>query len=125
MPQDAGVGGRLIGVRIGRGQSQQWLHVFTTLLLPQAEVVDLYGRRWNIETDLRSLKRTVSLHHVAARNESMMGKELLTARGFRECWTPPRRANIRNANSAAPIPELSADAPTPFAPARIKLNELI
>jgi DDE family transposase len=79
MPQDAGIGGRLISVRIGRGQSKQWLHLFTTLLLPQSEVVDLYGRRWNIETDLRSLKRTVSLHHVAARNESMMGKELLTA----------------------------------------------
>jgi putative transposase len=79
MPQDASIGGRLISVRIGRGKSKQWLHLFTTLLLPQSEVVELYGKRWNIETDLRSLKRTVSLRHVAARNESMMGKELLTA----------------------------------------------
>ena len=39
----------------------------------------LYGKRWNIETDLRSLKRTVRLHHIAVRNESMMEKELLTA----------------------------------------------
>jgi hypothetical protein len=30
------------------------------------------------QTDLRSLKRTVNLHHIAARNESMMEKELLT-----------------------------------------------
>ncbi len=67
-------GGRLISVRIGRGQSKQWLHLFTTLTLPQAEVVQQYGQRWNIETDLRSLKRTVGLHYIAARKESMMEK---------------------------------------------------
>jgi hypothetical protein len=78
MPQDANICGRLISVRVGRGQSKQWLHLFTTLTLPQAEVVELYAKRWNIETDLRSLKRTVNLHHIAARNESMMEKELLT-----------------------------------------------
>ena len=43
------------------------------------QLLALYGKRWRIETDLRSLKRTVRLHHVAARNESMMEKELLTA----------------------------------------------
>jgi len=79
MPQDANICGRLISVRVGRGQSKQWLHLFTTLTLPQAEVVELYAKRWNIETDLRSLKRTVRLHHIGARNESMLEKELLTA----------------------------------------------
>ena len=39
----------------------------------------LYAKRWRIEADLRSLKRTVRLHHVAARNQSTMEKELLTA----------------------------------------------
>src|SRR5882757_6518673 len=42
MPQDANICGRLISVRVGRGQSKQWLHLFTTLTLPQAEVVELY-----------------------------------------------------------------------------------
>jgi putative transposase len=79
MPEGAAVQGRLIALRLGRGKSGQWLYLFTTLKLPQAEVLALYGKRWKIETDLRSLKRTVRLHHMAARNESMMEKELLTA----------------------------------------------
>ena len=79
MPEGAAVEGRLIALRIGKGQSQEWLYLFTTVALPQAEVLAWYGKRWNIETDLRSLKRTVRLHHIAVRNESMMKKELLTA----------------------------------------------
>jgi len=79
MPEGAVIEGRLIAVRIGGGQSKQWLYLFTTVAFPQAEVVTLYGKRWNIETDLRSLKRTVRLHHIAVRNESMMEKELFTA----------------------------------------------
>ena len=43
------------------------------------EILALYGRRWNIETDLRSLKRTVRLHHINAKSEDMMEKELLMA----------------------------------------------
>ena len=79
MPEGAAVQGRLMALRIGRGRSKEWLYLFTTLHLPQAEVLALYGKRWKIETDLRSLKRTVRLHHIAARNQSMMEKELLTA----------------------------------------------
>jgi len=79
MPEGALVEGRLIAARIGRGKSKEWLYLFTTLALPQEEVVALYGKRFRIETDLRSLKTTVRLHHIAARNESMMEKELLTA----------------------------------------------
>jgi hypothetical protein len=79
MPEDASVEGRFIAARIGRGQSKEWLYLFTTLALPPGEVVALYGKRYQIETDLRSLKRTVRLYHIAARNESMMEKELLTA----------------------------------------------
>jgi hypothetical protein len=81
MPEGASVQGRLIAVRIGRGKSKEWLYLFTTAELPREQVLALYGKRWNIETDLRSLKRTVQLHHITARNESMMEKELLTAVG--------------------------------------------
>jgi hypothetical protein len=81
MPAGASVPGRLIAARIGRGKSKAWLYLFTTLDLPWEQVLAHYGKRWNIETDLRSLKRTVALHHIAVRNESMMEKELLTAMG--------------------------------------------
>jgi hypothetical protein len=79
MPEGASVEGRLISVRVGRGKSKQWLHLFSTRNAPAEELVALYGLRWRIETDLRSLKRTVRLHHIAVRKPSTMDKELLTA----------------------------------------------
>lgn len=76
---DASLQGRLIAWRVGRGKHQQWLYLFTTLVLPAEEVVELYGRRWRIETDLRSLKQTVRLQRISARSADMMEKELLVA----------------------------------------------
>lgn len=76
---EASVAGRLIAARIGRGKSKEWLFLFTTLALPAEEIVALYGRRWNIETDLRSLKRTVRLHHINVKSTDMLEKELLMA----------------------------------------------
>ena len=78
-PEDACVEGRLIAWRVGRGKHKQWLYLFTTSLLPAEQVVDLYGRRWNIETDLRSLKQTVRLQRITAQSIDMMEKELLVA----------------------------------------------
>jgi hypothetical protein len=76
---EVAVSGRLIASRVGRGKSKQWLYLFTTSGLPDAEVVSVYGQRWSIETDLRSLKRTVQLHHIQARSPEMMEKHLLMA----------------------------------------------
>jgi len=76
---DSTVTGRLIVARIGRGKSKEWLYLFTTLDWPAEEIVQLYGRRWNIETDLRSLKRTVRLHHINVKSVDMLEKELLIA----------------------------------------------
>jgi hypothetical protein len=78
-PTGACVEGRLIAWRVGRGKRKQWLYLFTTLSLTAEEVVELYGRRWNIETDLRSLKQTIRLQRIAARSADMMEKELLVA----------------------------------------------
>jgi hypothetical protein len=78
-PADASVEGRLIVWRVGRGKHQQWLYVFTTTSWPADEVVALYGRRWQIETDLRSLKQTVRLHRISAHSTNMVEKELLIA----------------------------------------------
>ena len=73
------VTGRLIVARIGRGKSKEWLYLFTTLDLPADELVQLYGRRWHMETDLRSRKRTVRLHHINAKSDDLLEKELLIA----------------------------------------------
>jgi hypothetical protein len=78
-PTDAVVHGRVVAARVGRGKSTHWLYLFTTLELPVEEIVEVYGRRWNIETDLRSLKRTVQLHHIRAKSEEMIEKEILMA----------------------------------------------
>src|SRR5260370_34496558 len=79
VPAEASVSGRLIAVRVGRGKSKQWLYLFTTLDWPVEKIVELYGGRWNIETDLRSLKRTVRLPHVQVNSPDMLEKELLMA----------------------------------------------
>ena len=42
-------------------------------------MVALYGQRWNIETDLRSLKHTVHLQELSSRSSDGMEKELLAA----------------------------------------------
>jgi IS4 transposase len=78
-PPDAGVQGRLIAWPVGRGKHKQWLYLFTTLALPAEQIVACYGKRWRIETDLRSLKQTVRLKHLLVQSADMMEKELLVA----------------------------------------------
>jgi hypothetical protein len=78
-PADAQLQGRLLAFRVGRGKSKQWLYLFTTMDLPAETVVALYGQRWNIETDLRSLKHTVHLQELSSRSSDGMEKELLAA----------------------------------------------
>jgi hypothetical protein len=53
--------------------------LFTTLTEPAAEVLRLYGLRWNIEIDLRSLKQTVRLHRLTVKSDDMVEKELWAA----------------------------------------------
>ncbi len=74
-PNDV-IQGRWIAWRIGRGKSKQWLYLFTTLLLAPEEVVEMYGKRWYIETDLRSLKQTVRLNHLSVRFGGHNGKRV-------------------------------------------------
>lgn len=55
------------------------LHFFTTLDSKPTRILALYNLRWNIETDLRSLKRTVELHQVTGKSQDMVEKEVLMA----------------------------------------------
>jgi hypothetical protein len=55
------------------------LCLFTTLAGEADEILALYKLRWNIETDLRSLKRTVNLHQIHGESVSVVEKEVLLA----------------------------------------------
>ena len=59
----------------------EMLFFFTTLDVKPKRILALYGLRWNIETDLRSLKRTVNLHQVTSKSQTMVEKEVLMAIG--------------------------------------------
>jgi hypothetical protein len=77
LPADAEVSGRLIVVTVAG--LREPLYLFTTLEDPVSAIGRMYLKRWNIETDLRSLKRTADLHHLTAKSLEMVEKELLAA----------------------------------------------
>jgi hypothetical protein len=77
LPADACIEGRLI---VSRPEgAQETLYLFTTLKEPAEQAVPLYKERWNIETDLRSLKEQVRLHTIPARSPDLVASELLIA----------------------------------------------
>jgi hypothetical protein len=74
------VEGRLVVCKIrGVGGKPQKLYLFTTLALSADQILEVYGYRWNIETDLRSLKQEVRLHMLDAKSKTMVEKELVLA----------------------------------------------
>lgn len=76
LPADAGVPGRIVACQVPGFRT---LYLFTTLTLPPAQLAALYLLRWNIETDLRSLKQTVQLQPIAAKSVAMVEKNILVA----------------------------------------------
>lgn len=78
IPATASVAGRLLAckVRDARGKWQK-LYFFTTFTLPPDQILRVYGYRWNIETDLLSLKREVRLHMLNVQSPDMAAKELV------------------------------------------------
>lgn len=78
LPAATALTGRVLVCAL-QGSREPLLCLFTTLQQPARDLAALYGLRWNIETDLRALKRTVRLHHIHARSNEMMEKELLSA----------------------------------------------
>jgi len=79
LTEDAMVPGRLITRLVGRGKHKQWLYLFTTWMIPDDAVVEWYGKRWNVESDLRSLKQTLRLRRINVRSTDMLDKELMIA----------------------------------------------
>ena len=63
-------------VQPSNGTAPFLLCLFTTLQIDQDQVLNLYGQRWNIETDLRSLKSTLQLDQLSCTTPEMVAKEL-------------------------------------------------
>jgi DDE family transposase len=78
LEEGAAVSGRLL-VHANPCRPRELLYLFTTMTLPAAEILEIYGLRWNVETDLRSLKRSVGLHQLSSKSTDMAEKELLSA----------------------------------------------
>jgi hypothetical protein len=78
LPPEACVRGRLIirEVQPDNGAVAFMLAVFTTLPSSHQEVFGLYGQRWAIETDLRTLKSTLSLDQLTCSTPDMVAKEI-------------------------------------------------
>ena len=78
LPPDASVSGRLIvrQVQPSNGAKPFLLALFTTLEDPAEPVVELYGKRWNMEVDLRSLKGTLRLEELTCESKEMVAKEI-------------------------------------------------
>jgi len=51
------------------------LYLFTTLSLPVEQLLQLYGQRWNVETDLRSLAKLRTRSVCMFSNDVDGGKE--------------------------------------------------
>jgi hypothetical protein len=81
LPVDCCVRGRLIvrNVYPSDGSASFKLYLFTTLDLLADEIVQLYGLRWNVETDLRTIKKTIRLEMLRCKTPGMVAKELVIA----------------------------------------------
>jgi len=81
LPANARVSGRLIvrKVQPSNGAEPFLLALFTTLEDPAEQVVELYGKRWNMEVDLRSLKGTLRLDQLTCTSTDMVAKEIHVA----------------------------------------------
>ena len=75
---DACVKGRLLVRRVqpDNGGDAFLLALFTTLSSSAEEVFKLYGKRWTIETDLRTLKSTLCLDQLTCSTSDMVAKEI-------------------------------------------------
>jgi hypothetical protein len=78
LPSGAVVNGWMVACR-KPGQIDEMLYFFTTLDLIPKRILAMYKLRWNVETDLRSLKSTLELHRLTSQTKAMVEKELLMA----------------------------------------------
>jgi hypothetical protein len=75
---EASVAGTVIvrQVQPSNGSAPFLLALFTTQSATGDQCLSLYGKRWDIETDLRSLKTTLALEQLRCTNPDMVAKEI-------------------------------------------------
>jgi len=78
LPANACPTGRLMirQVQPDNGAAPFLLALFTTQPSSEAEVFEPYGRRWAIETDLRTLRSTLQLDQLTCSTPDMVAKEI-------------------------------------------------
>lgn len=78
LARDACVRGRVLVRQVApdNGDDPFLLALFTTWDGTVAEAFDLYGKRWSIETDLRTLKSTLQLEDLTCKTPEMVAKEI-------------------------------------------------
>ena len=78
LPSDACVQGRLLVCQVQPSNQAApfLLALFTTSDADQQPILDVYGRRWYIETDLRSLKSTLQWEQLRCTTPAMVAKDL-------------------------------------------------
>jgi putative transposase len=78
LPANACLSGRLIVRRVqpGNGAAPFLLALFTTLPLTPKKLLGIYGQRWAIETDLRTLKSELCLDELTCTTPDMVAKEI-------------------------------------------------
>ena len=78
LPPDAQLNGRLLvrQVQPNNGGRPFLLALFTTLPGAPEEILNLYGQRWQIETDLRTLKSNLKLDQFTCSTPDMVAKEI-------------------------------------------------
>lgn len=78
LPADASLQGWIV-VSQNPAKPAEKLYLITTLDWEPDRVIAVYKLRWNIETDLRSLKQTVNLQRITSKSSGVVEKELLIA----------------------------------------------
>ncbi len=120
---DAAVSGRLICIPAADPNHTEAIYLFTTLDIAVNQISNLYAQRWNVETDLRSIKQTVRLQEFSARSVTGLHNELLLAFAAYNLvramiCLPPRKPTCRREKSASPTytlccaPSLGISTPT-------------
>jgi hypothetical protein len=81
LPAEACVSGRLLvrQVHPSNGAEAFLLALFTSMEGTPEEQLELYGYRWNIETDLRTLKSTLQMEQLTCTTPEMVTKEIAAA----------------------------------------------
>ena len=67
---------------VGKGRRSRTITLVTTLVdgvvYPKEEIAELYGHRWNVELDIRQIKRTLNMDHFRCKSPEMVEREFWT-----------------------------------------------